>query len=88
MDSEWEVTKAAFNGLKEPYAVVKPYSTWESAASLLVHRMVAELAPMPEEDTALMTGARLSTVIAMPAEVVLLPAASLATAVTACAPLE
>ncbi len=35
-------------GLMDPYAVVGPYSTWESAISLVVQVIVAEEEVMPE----------------------------------------
>jgi hypothetical protein len=54
--AECDVTIDPFNGVLEPYAVVVPYSTCVSLASLVVHETVAELDVAPELATALMTG--------------------------------
>src|SRR5437867_10762785 len=70
-----------------PYAVVVPYSTWESEASSVVQLMVAELAVIPEALILEITGGALSTVTLTAADVAVFPAASRATAVRVCCPL-
>src|SRR6185295_4177745 len=86
---EWEVTIAVFSVVLLPYAVVGPYSTRVSEASLVVQVMLAPLALIPDACTAEIRGALRSfaTVTAIVVEVVALPAASRATAVRLCEPL-
>src|SRR6059036_2571764 len=57
--SPWEcdVTRAALRAVAKPYAVVVPYSTWPSAASLVVQVTVADAVLAEVPVTPLITGA-------------------------------
>ena len=41
-DTEWEVTREVLSVVREPYDVVRPYSTWESDDVSVDQDMVAD----------------------------------------------
>ena len=72
-----------------PYAVVSPYSTWESDGSLVVQVTVADVVKISEAATLEITGAVVSTLLTVtvtPDDVVVFPDGSRATAVRVCEP--